>query len=117
MLQANIETAICNYLKRNHTGREKAASSKELEAAFNIKGAEVRKVVNSLRCAGAPVCSDTVGYYYAASQEEVNATIAQLNGRITKISNARNGLLSSLEMNKIPMQIDVSIQLSIEGGA
>lgn len=116
MLQVNVETAVCNYLKTNHTGRKYAASSKVLEKAFQIKGSEVRKIVNTLRCAGYPVCSDTVGYYYAATQEEINTTIAQLNGRITKISNARNGLLASLAMNKAPVVIDVSLQLTVAGG-
>ena len=116
MLQPNIEVALCNYLKTYHTGRINAASSKTLEKMFRIKGSDVRKTVNSLRCAGFPVCSDTVGYYYAATQEEINSTIAQLNGRITKISNARNGLLASLSLNSVPVVIDVSLELTIAGG-
>ena len=115
MSQVNMESALCRYLKDNHTRRTKAASSKILEAAFNIKGSEVRRIINSLRCTGFPVCSDSEGYYYAASQEEINATIAQLNGRITKIANARNGLLTATP-NHAPFKVDVMVQLTIEGG-
>lgn len=116
MLQLNIESSVCRFLREHHTGRANAASNKTLEAAFNIKGSEVRKIVNSLRCAGYPVCSDTADYYYAATHEEVNATIAQLNGRITKISNARNELLMCTKLNRVPpIHIDINIKLSLEG--
>jgi NADH/NAD ratio-sensing transcriptional regulator Rex len=91
----NVEKRLCHYLKEFHSGREKAVSSKELEAAFSMKGTEIRKTVNALRCAGNPICSDSFGYYFAATQEEIRATVLQLNSRITKIAKARNGLLSS----------------------
>ncbi len=95
MSQDNVEKRLCHYLKEFHSGRGKAVSSKELEAAFSLKGTEVRKAVNALRCAGYPICSDSLGYYFASSQEEIRATVMQLNSRITKIAKARNGLLSS----------------------
>jgi hypothetical protein len=46
----------------------------------------------------------------------VNSTIAQLNGRITKISNAKNGLLASMEMFSPAMFVDVSVCISMKGG-
>ena len=116
MSELNMETALCRYLRTHHTGRKNAASSKTLEAVFDVTGAEIRKTVNALRCGGFPVCSDTAGYYYAQTQDEVNATIAQLNGRITKISNAKNGLLASMEMFSPAMFVDVSVCISMKGG-
>jgi biotin operon repressor len=113
--QVNMESVLCGYLQRHHTGRKNAASSKTLEAVFHIKGADIRKMVNTLRCAGIPVCSDTAGYYYAGTQEEVNTTIAQLNSRITKIANAKNGLLASTEMFRTPA-IDIQINLIVKEG-
>jgi len=77
---------------KNHRGRKHAVSSKTLEAVFHIKGRAIRKAVNALRSNGIPVCSDENGYYYAVSQAEINATVAQLDSRIEKISTARNGL-------------------------
>lgn len=61
MSELNMETALCRYLRTHHTGRQNAASSKTLEAVFHVKGAEIRKTVNALRCGGFPVCSDTAG--------------------------------------------------------
>ncbi len=84
------------YLKTHHKGRKKAVTSSGLEAVFNIKGAEVRRIVNEVRSCGYPVCSDNCGYYYAGNKKELNATIAQLSGRVENISNARDGLLSAL---------------------
>lgn len=90
--QSNMEKAFCDYLKMNCRGSDKAVSSKTLEAAFCVKGTEIRKMVNSLRCKGQPICSDFYGYYYAANQHEIDATVAQLNSRIRKIAQAKDGL-------------------------
>ena len=92
--EVNIEDAFCEYLERYHKGSANPVSSKTLEAVFHLKGTEVRKLVNSLRCQGQPICSDYYGYYYAANQHELNATVAQLSSRINQISKARDGLLN-----------------------
>ena len=92
MGKQNISQGLHTYLMKNHQGRNHAVSSKTLEAVFHIKSVAVRKAVNSLRSNGIPVCSDENGYYYAVSQAEINATVAQLDSRIKKISTARNGL-------------------------
>ena len=92
-----IDKALCEYLKKYRRGQESAASSKELEAAFHIKGTELRRAVNRLRCNGYPICSDATGYFYAARQSEIGATVAQLTGRISKIAAATKGLLKSYE--------------------
>ena len=91
------DKALCEYLKQYRRGQESAASSKELEAAFHVKGTELRRAVNRLRCNGYPICSDATGYFYAARPSEISATIAQLTGRITKIAAAKNGLLKSYQ--------------------
>ena len=92
-----IDKALCEYLKKHRRGQESAASSRELEAAFHVKGTELRRAVNRLRCDGHPICSDATGYIYAARQSEVRATVAQLPGRISKIAAATKGLLKSYE--------------------
>ena len=97
MKGAPIDKALCEYLKQYRRGQESAASSKELEAVFHVKGTELRRVVNRLRCDGWPICSDATGYFYAARQSEVRATVAQLTGRISKIAAATKGLLKSYE--------------------
>ena len=92
-----VDKALCEHLKKYHQGQESAASSKELEAAFHVKGTELRRAVNRLRCNGHPICSDATGYFYAARQSEGRATVAQLTGRISKIAAATKGLLKSYE--------------------
>lgn len=89
------ERNLLFFLQTLHCGRKSAISSRIIEKQFCMKGTEVRKTINNLRSEGYPICSDTIGYYYAANQAEINNTISQLNSRITKISNARNGLLCS----------------------
>lgn len=91
------EKVLCAHLEKYHKGQENAASSRELEAAFQVKGTELRRAVNRLRCNGQLICSNETGYFYAARPAEVQATIAQLSGRITKIAAAKNGMLKSYQ--------------------
>ena len=90
--QFDLETELCQLLKERHRGADKPISSKALESIFGVKGTEIRRTVNRLRCKGEPVCSDVDGYFYAAEQSEIDATIAQLTSRIRKIADARDGL-------------------------
>lgn len=85
--------AICEYLRQNHIGKEKAIHSKELEKLFMLDGRNIRRKISALRQDGFPICSDETGYYYADNQEEINHTVCRLNELVTKVSNARTGLL------------------------
>ena len=89
------DKALCEHLRKYHQGQESAVSSRELEAAFHIKGAELRRAVNHLRCDGHPICSNENGYFFAARKAEIKATINQLTGRVSKITAAKKGLLKS----------------------
>lgn len=91
------DEALCEYLKKYRRGQESAASSQEREAAVHVKGTELRRAVNRRRGDGWPICSDATGYFYAARQSEIQATVAQLTGRISKIAAATKGLLKSYE--------------------
>lgn len=88
---------LAEHLKRYHRGAPRAATSRELERTFSIKGIEVRQLVNRLRREGVPIASDGSGYYYAATEQEVRATIAHMTRRIGGIAAAIHGLNRSLE--------------------
>lgn len=92
MEELNFEQALCEYLEKYHLGEKEPASSKKLEAVFHIKGSELRRIINNLRCQSHPICSNASGYFYAAKQEELNATVAQLTSRVRHIAKARDGL-------------------------
>lgn len=94
----NINGKFLTYLKRNHTGEGKAVQSKCLEMRFQMSGRKIRDIVNTLRCEGYPICSDDGGYYYAANKHEVLGSIRQLNSRIEKIAEAKNGLVDALSL-------------------
>ena len=81
---------LAEYLEQYHLGEFNAATSRELELTFGIKGIEVRHLVNQLRRDGVPIASSGSGYFYAATEQEVRATIAHLTRRISGIA-AGNG--------------------------
>lgn len=89
------KAAICEYLRRFHTGQEQAIYSRELQRLFDIDDRNLRRKISSLRQDGYPICSGETGYYYAQTQREINNTVCRLNEMLTKVSNTRNGLLHS----------------------
>ena len=104
-------TAICNFLKKYHTGRDNAVYSRELERLFSLDGRTLRRKISSLRQDGHPICSDEAGYYYAENQKEINATICRLNTLVTRISNARTGMLYASVMTDEPVSVSININL------
>ena len=102
-------TAICEYLKKHHTGKSKAVYSRELQRLFCIDGRNLRRKISSLRREGVPICSDETGYYYADNQKEINDTVCRLNGLVTQVSNARTGLLfaSIFPSNNVRVEIKI----------
>ena len=105
------KTAICQYLKKYHTGGERAVYSRELQRLFSIDGRGLRRKINSLRQDGYPICSDERGYYYADSQDEINGTVCRLNQMVTKVSNARTGLLyASIQDSGITVEVSVTVE-------
>ena len=84
---------VLKHLKRYHTGESSAIHGKELADRFQIEVRTLQYAIHRLRLEGYPVCSSKNGYFYAASQREINATIGRLNRMLTSVSNARTGLL------------------------
>ena len=102
---------LAEYLRRYHLGQFNATTSRELELSFGIKGIEVRHLVNQLRREGIPIASNGNGYFYAATDQEVRATIAHLTRRISGISAAIRGLNRALEEPDTGQ-----LRLRLEGG-
>ena len=88
---------ILEHLKRYHLGERNAATSRELEAAFDLRGKELRDLVNTLRRSGEPIASSGAGYFYAETEQEVRATIAHMTHCIGGIAAAIRGLTQALD--------------------
>ena len=107
------KATICAYLKEHHTGKSRAILSRDLQRLFSIDGRNLRRKISALRQDGCPICSDESGYYYADNQKEINNTVYRLNGLVTKVSNARTGLLFS---SIFPASVNVEITVLMDGG-
>lgn len=104
--------ALRDYLKKHHTGASNAVHSATLEQLFSCTGRSLRRYVSELRQEGCPICSDETGYYYADNQAEINDTITRLNELVTKIANARTGMLyaSVIEANGVRLEININVK-------
>ena len=70
-----------------------------------------RDTVNALRRESVPIASNGSGYFYAATEQEVRATIAHLTNRIGGIAAAIRGLTRSLDVFDT-----AQTRLPLEGG-
>lgn len=73
-------------------GGESRITSAEISNRLGISGAEVRKQINTLRCGGTAIASDSHGYYLASDPLDLDHTIASFNSRIHQMIKAREGL-------------------------
>lgn len=87
---------LAEYLEQYHMGALNAATSRELELTFGTKGFRF-DTWSMPRRDGVPIASNGSGYFYAATDQEVRATIAHLTRRISGIAAAIRGLDRTLE--------------------
>lgn len=73
-------------------GENNRITSTEISHLTNIRGSTIRKIVNDSRANFIPIASDANGYFMAETPEELDHTIAQINSRIHKMIQAREGL-------------------------
>lgn len=86
-------TSFLNWLKSNHCGKGKAIKAKDMDDDPRI----IRLKVNALRKQGHPICSSSIGYYYAKNKEELNETLNILKSTISDIQL----VISSMQANCI----------------
>lgn len=107
----NIKSILCNCLEQSHKGEDAAISSKELERILHVKGTVIRKLVNILRSESKPSCSNAMGFFYAANQQELQETIAQLSSRVLMITRAKDGLMKYIEESNERSEADEKTEL------
>ena len=73
-------------------GEGNRITSAEISKLTNIKGPTIRKIINKARADFIPIASDDKGYFMAETPDELDHTIAQINSRIHKMIQAREGL-------------------------
>lgn len=84
-------------LMLSHKGKDKAITSRSIEATLHCKGTDVRQMVNELRSKGIPICSCQKGYFYAESKEDIRETVAHLNSRMKSMMAAKAGIMATLK--------------------
>lgn len=73
-------------------GEDKRITASDIKKLTNIESSTLRAMVNEARANFTPIGSDSGGYFMATKPEELNHTIAQINSRIHKMIQAREGL-------------------------
>lgn len=73
-------------------GEAHRITASEISQLTNINGPTIRQIVNTQRANFVPIGSDGNGYFIAETPDELDHTIAQINSRIHKMIQAREGL-------------------------
>ena len=73
-------------------GEGKRITASDIKNLTKIEGSAFRAMVNEARANFTPIGSDSNGYFMATKPEELDHTIAQINSRIHKMIQAREGL-------------------------
>ena len=76
-------------------GQDSRITSRDLERITNLTGTSLRAEVNRLRTEGAQIDSDDKGYYIATTQEELTATIKNIESRRNAMNRALEGLMEA----------------------
>ena len=76
-------------------GKDNPITSRDLESITNLKGTQIRAEVNRLRTEGEPIASNGSGYYIATTDEELTATIRNLESRRNAMNRAIEGLMEA----------------------
>lgn len=75
------------------TNRDFAITGKQICIELGYRSdPEVREIVNALRRAGKPICSNNHGYWLSNKPEEIFETIHSLERRMVGIAEATEGL-------------------------
>lgn len=82
----------CDIIVLIPAGEGNRITSSEISKLTNVTGAEIRHIINTSRANFVPIASDRKGYFMAETPDELDHTIAQLNNRIHKMIQAREGL-------------------------
>lgn len=81
-------------------GENSRITSAELSRLTNITGPTIRQIINDSRANFIPIGSDSYGYFVAEKPEELDHTIAQINSRIHKMIQAREGIKKAQRLMK-----------------
>ena len=107
-------SAICNYLKKHHSGKETAVFSRELERLFSLDGRALRRIIHSLRQDGHPICGDVHGYYFAensGNQEVIKPEPCSFQMRATYASQGRIRTIHVSVRSDGPGSVNVRVTL------
>ena len=81
-------------------GEDKRITASDIRKLTNVDGSTFRAMVNEARANFTPIGSDNGGYFMATKPEELDHTIAQINSRIHKMIQAREGLKKAQRLMK-----------------
>ena len=84
------DKAFFEYMKRHHSGREKAIISKEI-FGWGTKR-ELRLTTHRLRVACYPLCFSNKGLFVAATINEVRSTYRRVDSYIKSLTEVKEGL-------------------------
>ena len=100
MAKKSVADRFLSYMKRYHTGSEKAIKTDELAEIYKLEPRTLQSMVHRLRLDGYPICGDRDGYFYASGPDDIKYTAKWLMNMGYQVQNTACAMLMAAELDK-----------------
>ena len=100
MSQKPVSDRFVAFLKKHHTGFEKAIKTDELSDIYKLEPKTVQSMIHRLRLDGHPICGDQNGYFYAGGPDDIRHTAKWLMNMGLQVQNTACAMLMAAELDK-----------------
>ena len=99
MAKKSVADRFLSYMKRYHTGSEKAIKTDELAEIYKLEPRTLQSMVHRLRLDGYPICGDQNGYFYASGPDDIKYTAKWLMNMGLQVQNTACAMLMAAQLD------------------
>ena len=99
MAQKPVSDRFLAFLKKHHTGSEKAIKTDELADIYKLEPKTLQNMIHRLRLDGHPICGDQNGYFYASGPDDIKHTAKWLMNMGLQVQNTACAMLMAAQLD------------------
>ena len=99
MAKKSLTDRFLTFMKKHHTGSEKAIKTDELASIYEMEPRTVQSMIHRLRLDGHPICGDQNGYFYASGPDDIKYTAKWLMNMGLQVQNTACAMLMAAELD------------------
>ena len=100
MAKKSTSDMFLNFMKKHHTGSDKAIKTDELADIYKLEPRTLQSMIHRLRLDGYPICGDQNGYFFASGPDDIKHTAKWLMNMGLQVQNTACAMLMAAEIDK-----------------